>query len=159
MKNKLTAKRLKVALEALNMKPQELSDKSGVGKASISQYINGSHSPSNISSGKMGKILNVNPLWLMGFDVPMERANSIPPSVSKKAEQPPIMNYYNALNKIGKQEAEKRVEELTQISKYTIKSVNEESDHLTPIAAHNDAAQTGEQLSLMLEDAEDIKNL
>lgn len=32
----------------------------------------GSNSPSNISSGKMGEILNVNPLWLMGFDVPMQ---------------------------------------------------------------------------------------
>ncbi|MFR6462050.1 MAG: helix-turn-helix domain-containing protein [Anaerostipes hadrus] len=43
-----------------------------VSKASISQYLNGSHAPSNISSGKMAKILNVNPVWLMGFDVPMQ---------------------------------------------------------------------------------------
>ncbi|MFR2169682.1 MAG: hypothetical protein ACLS54_03025 [Anaerostipes hadrus] len=38
----------------------------------MSQYLNGSHAPSNISSGKMAKILNVNPVWLMGFDVPMQ---------------------------------------------------------------------------------------
>ena len=69
MKNELTAKRLSMALNNANMKPQELADKSGVSKSSISQYINGSHAPSNISSGKMAKILNVNPLWLMGFDV------------------------------------------------------------------------------------------
>lgn len=72
MKNEITSKRLSLALSNANMKPQELSDKSGVSKASISQYINGSHAPSNISSGKMSLILNVNPLWLMGFDVPME---------------------------------------------------------------------------------------
>lgn len=72
MKKEITAKRLSLALSNANMKPQELADKSGVNKASISQYINGSHSPSNISSGKMAKILKVNPLWLMGFDVPME---------------------------------------------------------------------------------------
>lgn len=71
MKNEITAKRLSLALSNANMKPQELADKSGVSKSSISQYVNGSHSPSNISSGKMAPILNVNPLWLMGFDVPM----------------------------------------------------------------------------------------
>lgn len=72
MKNELTAKRLQKALSDMNMKPQELADKSGVGKSSISQYVNGTHAPSNLSSGKMAKVLNVNPLWLMGFDVPME---------------------------------------------------------------------------------------
>lgn len=71
MKNEITAKRLTLALSNTNMKPQELADKSGVSKASISQYVNGSHAPSNISSGKMAPILGVNPLWLMGFDVPM----------------------------------------------------------------------------------------
>ena len=73
MKNELTAKRLQLALSNANMKPQELADKSGVNKSSISQYINGSHAPSNISSGKMGKILNVEPMWLMGFDVEMRK--------------------------------------------------------------------------------------
>ena len=73
MKNELTANRLRIALSNNNMKPQELADKTGVSKASISQYINGSHKPSNISAGKIGEALNVEPLWLMGFDVPMER--------------------------------------------------------------------------------------
>lgn len=73
MKNELTAKRLRIALSNNNMRPQELADKTGVNKSSISQYINGSHKPSNISAGKIGEALNVEPLWLMGFDVPMER--------------------------------------------------------------------------------------
>lgn len=73
MKNELTAKRIKLALSNKNMKPQELADKSGINKASVSQYVNGSHKPSNLSAGKMGEILDVEPLWLMGFDVPMER--------------------------------------------------------------------------------------
>lgn len=83
MKNELTAKRLSIALSNANMKSQELADKSGVSKASISQYINGSHAPSNISSGKMSKILGVNPLWLMGFDVPM--VESIKEYISQKS--------------------------------------------------------------------------
>lgn len=77
MKNPITAQRLALALSNANMIPQELSNASGVNKASISQYLSGSHSPSNISSGKMAKVLNVNPVWLMGFDVPMiEQSNA-----------------------------------------------------------------------------------
>lgn len=71
MKHDITSKRLSLALSNLNMKPQELANRSNVNKASISQYINGSHKPSNISAGKMAETLKVNPLWLMGFDVPM----------------------------------------------------------------------------------------
>ena len=73
LKNKITALRLKEVLSELNMKPQELADRSGVNKASISQYLSGSHAPSNISSGKMGKVLKVEPMWLMGFDVPKKK--------------------------------------------------------------------------------------
>ncbi|MBQ8559087.1 MAG: helix-turn-helix domain-containing protein [Tyzzerella sp.] len=64
------------------MKPQELANRSEVNKASISQYINGSHKPSNISAGKMASVLQVNPLWLMGFDVPMVEV--VPKVISKK---------------------------------------------------------------------------
>lgn len=73
LKNEITAKRLSKAMADMGMKSQELADKSHVSKASISQYVNGSHAPSNISSGKMGKVLNVEPMWLMGFDVPMRK--------------------------------------------------------------------------------------
>lgn len=83
MKNELTAKRIQLALSNANMKPQELADKSGVGKASISQYVNGSHAPGNISAEKMGKILNVNPLWLMGFDVDITESTIKEEDISK----------------------------------------------------------------------------
>lgn len=76
MKNEVTAKRLQLALANAGISQQELAEKSGVNKASISQYVNGSHAPSNISSGKMGKVLNVEPLWLMGFDVEMRKEQS-----------------------------------------------------------------------------------
>ncbi len=72
MKYPETARRLRLALDNKGIIPKELADKSKVSKASISQYINGSHAPSNISSGKMAEVLGVSPVWLMGFDVPME---------------------------------------------------------------------------------------
>lgn len=83
MKHERTAKRLAKALANVNKIPQELANESGVSKASISQYLNGSHKPSNISSGKMAKVLGVDPLWLMGFDVPMKKSR-MPESGSDK---------------------------------------------------------------------------
>ena len=143
MKHPLTAQTLKKASSDLNMKPQELADRSGVSKASISQYVNGSHAPSNISSGKMGKILSVNPLWLMGFDVPREENVSDIP-VSPEKSEPIIMSYYNQLNALGQETATEHVRLLTLDKKYTEKSVREypslvrdpDADYLTVDAAH-----------------------
>ena len=143
MKHPLTAQRLKKALSDLNMKPQELADRSGVSKASISQYVNGSHAPSNISSGKMGKILSVNPLWLMGFDVPREENVSDIPVSPEKSESI-ILSYYNQLNALGQETATEHVRLLTLDKKYTEKSVREypslvrdpDADYLTVDAAH-----------------------
>lgn len=81
MKHELTAKRLQIAMSNMNINAQELSNRSGVAKASISQYVNGSHKPSNISSGKMASVLKVNPLWLMGFDVPMQAEEQHKPNL------------------------------------------------------------------------------
>lgn len=69
MKFPITAERLKEALTDRNLSAQELADKSNVSKSSISQYVNGTSKPSNISAGKLATVLGVNPLWLMGFDV------------------------------------------------------------------------------------------
>lgn len=69
MKYQTVAKRFTEILAKRNITARELSDKSGVSEASISQYCSGTHKPSNISSGKIAEVLNVNPLWLMGYDV------------------------------------------------------------------------------------------
>lgn len=90
MKNELTSKRIQIALSNANMKPQELADKSGVGKASISQYVNGSHIPGNISAKKIGKVLHVSPLWLMGFDVDM---------MENSSEKEPTTEYNHIIQK------------------------------------------------------------
>ena len=72
MKNPEIAKRITYILNLRGMKAQELADKTGINKASISQYVNGNHCPSNDTAKSMADVLRVNPLWLMGFDVPME---------------------------------------------------------------------------------------
>lgn len=76
MKNTETANRLRIAMNLSGLSQQELSERSGVSKASISQYCNGTYVPSNVSAGKMAKVLSVSPVWLMGFDVPMRDEES-----------------------------------------------------------------------------------
>lgn len=84
MKYETTALRLKEALEDKRMSASELSRISGVGKSSISQYCSGSHSPTNINSGKIAKVLKVNPVWLMGFDVPKYESHIKIENIDKK---------------------------------------------------------------------------
>lgn len=69
MKNRETAKRLTDAMNNKNIQAAELARLSGVSKASISQYMNGRNVPSNKNAYALGKILCVQPSWLMGFDV------------------------------------------------------------------------------------------
>lgn len=114
MKNPETAKRLQEALTAKGMIPQELADKTGIGKASISQYLNGQHKPSNLSAGKMAEVLNVDPLWLMGFDVPMREESKDPYYLDDEAREyaeflhknPEYKVLFDASRKVKKEDIE-----------------------------------------------------
>lgn len=70
MKHETTARRLREAMGDCNITARELSQRACMNESSISQYVTGRNVPSNINSGKMAKVLGVNPVWLMGFDVP-----------------------------------------------------------------------------------------
>ena len=52
-----------------NGSQQEFANRTGVAKASISQYVNGRNIPSNLTAKKMSAPFGINPAWLMGFDV------------------------------------------------------------------------------------------
>ena len=138
MKYKLTANRLKIALSNNNMTSQELSDRSGVSKASISQYINGSHAPSNISSGKMGSVLDVNPLWLMGFDVEMHSELSASFDLSHIEKE--IIKSYRTSDEIDRQMV-RRILHVDEIDTAELKAAHVRTD-IRPTAAgkaHDDA--------------------
>lgn len=71
MKHPEIKKRFEQILNERNITARELACRSGVNETSISQYVNGRHAPSSISSSRMSEVLGVNSLWLMGYDVPM----------------------------------------------------------------------------------------
>lgn len=68
MKYPDVAKRITEAMAEKNLRAQDVANLTGISKASISQYVNGTNSPSNLTASKLSKALDVSPLWLMGFD-------------------------------------------------------------------------------------------
>ena len=65
--------RLAQAMQIRNISAAELSKKSGLSKAQISQYVNGIYQAKQVALYKLATTLNVSEAWLMGHDVPMQR--------------------------------------------------------------------------------------
>lgn len=76
-----TPERLRLALSNANMKQVELSYKTGLDKGSISCYLSGKYEPKSDAINKMAIALNVNEMWLWGYDVPMEREKKTPDKI------------------------------------------------------------------------------
>lgn len=80
----------------------------GVAEATVSRYETGDIQNMGIDKiADLSKALRCSPAYLMGWE----------DDISPKNNEP-IMHHYNRLNALGKQEATKRVEELTYIDKY-----------------------------------------
>lgn len=71
--------RLQKALDVLNMKQTELAEKLGIHRATINNYIKNKYEPNRERLETISKILNVNPAWLMGYDVEMREKTIEPP--------------------------------------------------------------------------------
>ena len=69
------AARLKMALSIRNMTQAELCQKTKIPKSALSEYIKGLYEPKQDRVLILSEALNVDPVWLMGFDVPMEPDN------------------------------------------------------------------------------------
>lgn len=69
------ANRLSEALRIRNMKPIELSEKTGIDKSKISSYMSGRYKAKQDGIHILSKVLSVDPAWLMGYDVPMNNNN------------------------------------------------------------------------------------
>lgn len=66
-------KRLEQALTIRNMKQSELCKQAGIPKSSLSLYLSGAYEPKQERVYKMASVLRVSEVWLMGYNVPMER--------------------------------------------------------------------------------------
>ena len=78
--------RLRLALSKRDVSPKELSDKTGIPKSSISQYMSGYTKPKQDRIFLICKALNINEAWLLGYDVPMDG------EIVAKSEYEPSLN-------------------------------------------------------------------
>ena len=84
------AERLRIALDFRNMKATELSELTGINKSTISQYLSKEYEPKRERIELFAKALNVNEVWLTGYDVPMEiNSSDINDSFVEKYELSP----------------------------------------------------------------------
>lgn len=67
------ATRIRKALSIRNMTQSELCRKTKIATSAMSEYIKGLYEPKQDKVYIMSQALNVDPVWLMGFDVPMEK--------------------------------------------------------------------------------------
>ena len=74
------AARLKKALSIRNMTQAELCQKTKIPKSALSEYLKGLYDPKQDRVLILSEALDVDPVWLMGYDVPMEKEyNKISP--------------------------------------------------------------------------------
>lgn len=85
------ATRIAKALSIRGMRQADLCEKTKIPKSAISQYISGAFEPKQDRVYLISQALNVDPVWLMGYDVPMEKKeqpkdNKIPPTEESLSE-------------------------------------------------------------------------
>ena len=73
--------RLKEALLLTGIKQIELSRLSNIDKGTINNYVMGKYVPKQEKLNRLADALNVNPAWLMGYDVTMEREKNTPDKI------------------------------------------------------------------------------
>ena len=79
MKQETFARRLSEALECRQLKAADLSRLTGVSEGTISCYINGKYEAKQTRVRVFAKALDVDPVWLMGYDVPMKATDDASP--------------------------------------------------------------------------------
>lgn len=72
-KTESCGKRIEKALMIKGMKQADLCKLAGIPKSSLSLYIKGAYEPKQDKLYKMAAALNVSEMWLMGYNVSMER--------------------------------------------------------------------------------------
>ena len=90
------ANRLDTAIRLRNIKQVELSEKTGIDKSLISNYLSGKYKAKQNNVYILAKALNVNEAWLMGYNVPMERTISSLDITNDKPTSIPVLGRISA---------------------------------------------------------------
>lgn len=64
--------RLNHAMQLKGLTQTDIINKTGITKGALSSYLSGRYEPKKNNIYKLAKVLDVNPVWLMGYDVSKE---------------------------------------------------------------------------------------
>ena len=67
------AHRLKYAIKIRDVRQVDISKVTGISKTNLSCYMSGKYEAKQDGVEILAKVLDVNPVWLMGYDVPIDR--------------------------------------------------------------------------------------
>lgn len=76
------AQRLRDAMQSAGLKAVDLHERTGISKASISEYLSGNYEPKQKNVYRLAEALHVAPSYLMGLSEP---ASSAPPAPQKSS--------------------------------------------------------------------------
>lgn len=68
-----TTHRLNELMEVLGISQAELAKRTGLDKSVISRYVNGQREPMQVNIMTISTAFDLDPAWLMGYDVPMRK--------------------------------------------------------------------------------------
>lgn len=147
---------IKLRRQELGLTYEELGKLIGVGKSTVRKWETGmieNMRRDNIVS--LSKALNISPSVLMGWEEIDEKKefNKTEDTISIKERK--LLNSFNNLNETGKDEAIKRVSELTLIPSY-IKE--QPASDIKTIAAHNEHLTEHGEMDKIMQDIEDMDN-
>ncbi len=114
-------KRFRKALAVRDMKQVDIVNATKIPKGSLSQYYTGFVEPKSDRVYLIAKALDVNPVWLMGVDAPMEvsKENDVTQdllaTVSKSADLRRLISYYLSFNDKQKETVLNLAESLTKM--------------------------------------------
>lgn len=69
--------RLKEVMQVKNLTQSDICKIAKIPKSAFSMYVNDERKPRQDRISDLASALNVNEAWLMGYDVPMKRINSL----------------------------------------------------------------------------------
>lgn len=137
------ADRLKEGMSLRGLRQADIVEKTGINKGALSSYISGRYQPKQNNIFLLAKALDVNEAWLMGADVPMERATmaDIDEYKNKMIEfskrwniqyfEKKMLESFSRLSDSNKEKAISYTENLL-----SIQQMEEEQAHLIPRATH-----------------------
>lgn len=123
MNNKKVSDSKSRILEILNyykISQTELCKRTGLQKSALSNYLNGDRIPRQDQISLIAEPFNINPSWLMGYNVPMFMSPAADHPRQLQEDEAELLDKYDMLNEEGKKYLYKQADYAIHQAEYLI---------------------------------------